>query len=278
MLEQIRMVINDLPTSEKKVAAFILQNSKDVTIMTIHELAEKSNTSSSAVIRFCKKIGVGKFPNLKVQLSALENNNTLTGFFDIEPLENIQSIIDKTVSNTSQIIKDTSNILNEEYLKKAIMLIQQADAVYFYGIGASLLIAEDAAQKWARLGVETHVISDRHVLVMKLACVKNAVFFGISYSGETEDVVKMMKMAKKYKLKTISLTKIGDTKISRLADVSLYTARAPEAQLRSAATSSRVGQLFIIDVLFFAYTTCQYDKTIEYLQKTKQSIQYLKEI
>nr|WP_236830370.1 hypothetical protein [Bacillus thuringiensis] len=71
-------------------------------------------------------------------------------------------------------------------------------------------------------------MSDRHLLEVALATQsKDAVFGGVSYSGETSDVIELMKADRNLGLKTISLSRSGSSKISELADVSLFTVRAP---------------------------------------------------
>ncbi len=276
ILTQIEIAIKELPTSERKVGEYILENKASIISMTITELAEKSDTSTAAVVRLCRSIGINGFPNLKIRLSALVENNVQSGYYDIEPKEEIRSIIKKTMSNINQTVQDTSMQLDEQSITDAVNILKEADVIYFYGVGASYLIAEDAAQKFARVGKNAYAISDRHVLAMTMASYKgNAVFFGISYSGEKEEVVKLMMLAKELEIKVIGLSKTGNNSVRNLSDVALSTARAPEAELRSAATSSRFGQLFVIDLLFFTYVSSQYDETIDQLKKTKKAVQKL---
>lgn len=43
--------------SERKVAAYILDQQQKVVGMTVGELAEQSQTNKATIIRFCKKVG-----------------------------------------------------------------------------------------------------------------------------------------------------------------------------------------------------------------------------
>ncbi|MCP1123873.1 MurR/RpiR family transcriptional regulator [Bacillus sp. 3103sda1] len=273
---QIELVLNELPVSEKKVGEYILLHAKDVTNMTIHELAKAAEASSAAVIRFCRSLGISGFPALKMRLSAEVEHIRHVGYLDIESNEEVQSIIEKTVSNTVQTFHDTASQLEPESIEKAVDILHNADVIYIYGVGASFLVAEDAAQKWNRVGKKAYAISDPHVLVMTMATQsESAVFWGISYSGETREVIQLVKSAKEFGMKTIGLSRIGNNKLSQMVDVSLFTARAPEAELRSGATSSRFAQLFVVDVVFFTYASSQYEFTVKQLKKTKQAIQDL---
>ncbi|MCU4787872.1 MurR/RpiR family transcriptional regulator [Bacillus cereus] len=275
---QIELVLEELPVSEKKIAQYVLSHTKEVTQMTIHQLAKEAEASSAAVVRFCRSLGVMGFPDLKARLYAEIKHIHHVGYFDIEPDEKVQSVIDKTLSNTVQTLHDTVGQLETKSIEKAVEFLKEAEVIYIYGVGASYLIAEDVAQKWIRLGKKAYAVSDRHLLAVALATQsENALFWGISYSGETSDVIELMKVARNLGLKTISLSRSGSSKISDLADVSLFTARAPEAKIRSAATSSRFAQLLVIDVVFFVYSSSQYELTVKQLEKTKQTIQQLNE-
>ena len=276
MISQIELVRNELPESEKKVAEYILANAKDVMYMSIHELAKKADASSAAVVRFCRSLGTDGFPALKIRLSAEVENIQYVGYLDVESNETVPSIIDKMLSNTMLTVQNTASQLDAQSVEQAVRMLQKAEVIYIYGIGASFIIAEDAAQKWLRLGKNVYAISDRHLLASAMATKsENAVFWGISNSGETKEVVQLIKRAKEQGIKTISLTRPGTNKISQLADVSLFTSRAPEAKLRSAATSSRFAQLFVLDIVFIAYASAQFDFTVEQLEKTRQMIEVL---
>ncbi len=60
---------------------------------------------------------------------------------------------------------------------------------------------------------------------------------------------------------------ICDTPVSKLADHKLYTTEN-ESLLRTAAMSSCISQLNIIDILYTALGTMNYDETIKVLHRT----------
>jgi len=104
-----------------------------------------------------------------------------------------------------------------------------------------------------------------------------AVFWGASYSGKTKEVLLLIEKAKAFGMQTIGLSRIGQHKLVQNVDVLLTTARAPEAKLRSAATSSRFAQLFVIDIVFLTYASSQYEFTIEQLEKSRNAVADLKD-
>jgi len=278
ILNQIELALEELPRSEKKIAKYILECSKDVLYMNINELAKKSKSSSAAVVRFCKSIGIENFGNLKVRLSAESVQGTTVSNLDIEDKESVSSIIEKTLSNTIQVFEDTAHQIESTAVERVVEMLHAADMIYVYGVGASFLIAEDIAQKWRRLGKKVYAISDYHLLLSTMA-IQNAqaVFWGVSYSGKTKEVLLLIEKAKAFGMKTIGLSRMGQHKLAQNVDALLTTARAPEAKLRSAATSSRFAQLFVIDIVFLTYASSQYKFTVEQLEKSRNAVADLKD-
>ncbi|MCL2560513.1 MAG: MurR/RpiR family transcriptional regulator [Turicibacter sp.] len=278
ILNEIELAVPELPFSEQKVARYILAHPQDVLYTTISELSAKSESSSAAVVRFCKSVGVGNFGSLKVRLSAElgQAESGGVGYMDIEDRESVASVVKKTLSNTTQTLENTAYQLDQGAVRQVVKMLQEAETIYVYGVGASFLIAEDVAQKWRRLGKMVYAMPDYHLLMSTMAARSDkAVFFAVSYSGQTREVLQLVDKAKALGMKTIGLSRIGSHKLSGRVDVLLSTARAPEAKLRSAATSSRFAQLFVIDIVFLAYASAQYEFTVRQLEKSKQAVQDL---
>jgi DNA-binding MurR/RpiR family transcriptional regulator len=187
-------------------------------------------------------------------------------------------IVQKTLSNSIQSLRDSSEVINYEELEHAVTALLTAKNVHFFGIGASHIIATDAQQKLLRINKGATSFSDTHLVATLIANGgEDDIVFGISFSGETPEVFNVMKLAKEQGMKTISLTKYGPSSVASLADIKLYTSYSTEAPFRSAATSSRLAQLFIIDILFLSMATEQYEGTVKSIDKTRAAIQFLKD-
>ncbi|KOR79365.1 RpiR family transcriptional regulator [Bacillus sp. FJAT-21352] len=270
---RIESLLNQLPKSEKKIAHYILENPKDIVRMTIHELADHANASSSAVTRFCHSIKVNSFSELKVSLSSLISQPEKKGFHDIEPNETIASIKNKIVSNSVQAIQETAHYLDEAVLDNIIETMRSADVIYVYGLGASWLVAEDITQKWLRLGKIVSANQDPHITATALAAAsKNTVFFCISNSGETEEILELVDIAKAYGIKTIGLSRLGNNGLTKKVDMSLNHVRAPEAKFRSAATSSLFAQFLTVSIIFYAYVSKYYNENKNEIERSRESV------
>lgn len=277
-LKMIQNMLEALPASERKIARFILDNPETVVNSTANELGTQANTSAAAVIRLCKSLGLNGFQDLKVRVAGDLVKPVEQGYRDIEPDESFFSIVQKTTSNSIQTLKDSEEIINYEELEKAVHTLIHANQVHLFGIGASNIIALDAQQKFIRINKGATAFVDSHIAATLIANAnKDDVVFGISHSGETPEVVNIMALARERGVKTISLTQYGQSTVSSMADIKLFTSRTAEAPFRSAATSSRLAQLYIIDILFLSMATAQYSETVNYIDKTREAIRFLKE-
>ncbi len=107
-----------LPPSEKRIASFILKHPQEAISLTASELGKRSGTSSAAVIRLCKSLDLKGFQDLKLRVAGDLHKEKDVGLRDIEPNEDMYSIIDKMTINSIQTIKETVELLDSEELKK----------------------------------------------------------------------------------------------------------------------------------------------------------------
>jgi len=276
-LMRIKEMLPLLPPSEKKIAAYILEHPQDIISMTANELGKRSTTSGAAVIRLCKSLNLKGFHDLKIRVAGDLQKTTQQGFRDIEPHESAMSIIDKMTNNSIQTIHETAELLSIDELEKAVDILNKARRIHFIGVGASSIIAQDAEQKFLRINKTAYAFEDMHMAATLVAnAEKEDVVVGISFSGETGEVANILQLARENGARTISLTKYGRWAVTEQADVNLYTSATKEPTFRSGATSSRLAQLQVIDILFMSVASLQYDETVMHLAATKDAVDFIK--
>lgn len=275
-LIMLKEMLPTLPPSERKIAEYILQNPESAIFSTASELAKHSKTSSAAVIRLCKSLGLKGFQELKIRISGDLQRPIEERYRDIEPNESQEAIFQKMTNNSIQSLRETVEILSLEEIKKATDTIINARNIHFFGVGASNIIAQDAQLKFLRINKQATSFTDMHVAAMLIANANEEdVVVGISFSGETLEVARILDLANKQGANTISLTRYGTSPVSEKAKINLYISATKEAKYRSSATSSRLAQLHVIDILFMCVATRQHKQTIEYLDKTRNVIESL---
>ncbi|MFC3041544.1 MurR/RpiR family transcriptional regulator [Virgibacillus xinjiangensis] len=272
----LKEMLNSLPPSEKKIALYILENPEESIHLTALALGERSQTSSAAVIRLCKSLGLKGFQELKIRVAGDLREDSIEEYRDIEPDENVRDIISKVTANTVQTLNETADMISVEQLEQAVNILSKAKSFTFFGFGASYIAAMDAEQKFMRLNKNVQSFSDVHMAATAIANKgpEDAVI-GISFSGNTPEAVKLMQLAKKQEAATIGITKYGKSQIAAYTDIVLYTSAAKEATFRTGATSSRIAQLHMIDLLLMCLSSADYKHTVDHLDQTREAISFL---
>lgn len=272
----LKEMIPTLPPSERKIAQYILQEPEEAVLLTAQMLGEKSKTSGAAVIRLCKSLGLSGFQELKLRITGDLQVNSTTGYRDVEPNEAFKDILEKVTANTMQTLKETVDIMNYTNLGAAVRSMIEAKSIIFVGFGASYIAAQDAEQKFLRINKQVHSYSDAHMAATAIANKgPKDVVVGISFSGETSEVAKLLELAKIKGTKTISITKYGISPVVKFSDIPLYISASKEATFRSGATSSRIAQLHVIDILFMCVASQEYKEVVQHLDTTREAISIL---
>lgn len=274
-LTLLRESLPSIKPSEKNAANYILAHPAEVVKLSVQELAVKSGSSEAAVIRLCKSIGVTGYRELKLKIAGdLQNESgNKNAFGEIKPNDTVAHLMEAIAEKHTQSISQTMQVNEPAAIEQAVSMISRARKIDFYGVGASYLVAQDGEQKFGRIGKWCTAYSDAH---QQLASAANLTFgdvaFAISYSGETDQLLSVIKQAKEAGATTIVMTKLGSNRLQELADIQLFTV-AKEARIRSAATSSRIVQMYLMDIIYTAVAGRDYEHTIDALEKSRQAIQ-----
>ncbi|MGV3489276.1 MAG: MurR/RpiR family transcriptional regulator [Tuberibacillus sp.] len=269
----IKETIDGLSPSERLAAQFILQHPDKMIGMTVNELAEASGTSQSAIIRLCKSLGLKGYQDLKLRVAGdLQTPSPGGEYQEISPTSDIKTIITSVSNNNIFSINETLNILNPEKIEQAVNLLVNAGRIDFYGAGASQLVAQDAQHKFMRINKPCTAYADTHLqLTSAVTLTENDVAVAFSHSGETIQVIECIKAAQRKGAKTIGITRFGSNTIGDLVDVHIEML-STESDIRSAATSSRIVQLNILDILYITVAGRFYNESLEYLNRSRTAI------
>ncbi len=99
---------------------------------------------------------------------------------------------------------------------------------------------------------------------------KNTLCIFISQSGETADTIAALKLAKKNGAKTIAISNVIGSSITREADYTIYTHAGPEIAV--ASTKAYVSQISTISALAIYFAEILQVKDITYLEKLKKEL------
>ncbi|GGU49458.1 MurR/RpiR family transcriptional regulator [Lentzea flava] len=275
-LVKIRSLLPGLARAEQRVAKVVLENPASVAHRSITEVAEQAGTSETTVTRFCKAIGVGGYPELRIALAAdtartaARANPDMGG--DIGPGDDLRQVVGKVAFADARAVEETAEQLDIESLDRVVQAVAGARRVDVYGFGASAFVAFDLQQKLHRIGRTCFAWNDTHIALTSAAVLTGEdVAVGISHTGSTVETVEALRVAKEAGATTVALTNFPRSPITEVADLVLTTA-ARETTFRSGAMASRIAQLTVIDCLFIGVAQHHVDTAKTALEATYEAV------
>lgn len=282
VLVRIRAVLPELRPSEQRIATLFLSDPSAIAELSIAELAARCDTSTTSVVRFCKRLGYEHFKALRMDVLrdvARERYETaglpeISG--DIDRDDTLEDIVAKVSTAETLSIADTAKVLDVEALRAAVEAVGAAHRVDIFGVGASSFVGLDLQQKLTRIGRTALNWSDPHAAWTSAATMRpGSVAIAVSHSGATVDTVEFLAIARASGATTIAITNHDGSPLAQHADVVLTTA-ARETGFRSGALGSRIAQLMVVDCVFIGVAQSSYDDSMEAIRNTYAAVHQLR--
>lgn len=187
---------DNLTMVEKTIAEFFIRNRKkmDFSAKCISELLYVSEASLS---RFAKKCGYRGYREFVYQYEEtfVEKKESMTG--------NTRMVLNAY----QELLNKTYNLVDESQVARIGRYLNQSKRVFVCGRGSSGLTAEEMEFRFMRIGVDIDSIKDADLMRMQAVFQdKESLVFGISISGEKEDVLYLLREAYRRGAKTVLLT------------------------------------------------------------------------
>lgn len=251
VMDIINIMYDSFYEQEKKIAAYIMKNYKKVINMTIGELAEASGTSVATISRFCRKCGVEGFHHLKISLAKeiVQMDSQVSVSNNISRKEIGQSL-QNILANKIEELRQTVSYMDEKQLDCILDCIQNAGTVQFVAVGNTIPVALDAAFKFNKIGIKAVAGTIWETqLAFSLCLKKGDVLIAISNSGESRQVVKMLREAAKNGATTIGITNNPKSTIASSVDYHIQTATREKLFLNE-FYFSRVSAITVIEIFY----------------------------
>ena len=261
-LLRLREARDSLSATERSIADYLLSHPEEAMELSIHEMAERTFSSPSTMIRMCHRIGFDGYKEFRravtYEMAVRKQSEE----------EERKDIIEKITYKNIMSLEDAKNLLDADTLRRCVELLRKCRTVLLFGMGASLCAARDAYLKFLRLNKPCMVNDDWHSQFLQARnATRDDLGIVISYSGETVEMVECMKAMRENHTPIIAITRCVSSPVADLADYKLYTT-ANESTFRSGAMSSRISQLNLIDILYTAFANSEYEYCLEQLSRT----------
>lgn len=274
VLVRMRAIRPELRPSEQRIADLFLGSPAATAGFAVAELAHRADTSTTSVVRFCKRLGYDHVRELRNAVLRDVERET----FDTASLPDVSGDIDRNDTLTDIVAKvslaetlslaDTAKVLDTESLRASVDAVSTSTRVDIFGVGASSIVGLDLQRKLTRIGRTALDWADPHAAWTSAATLRPGnVAIAVSHSGATSDTIEFLRIARHSGATTIAITNHAGAPLAREADIVLTTA-ARETGFRSGALGSRIAQLMVVDCMFIGVAQSSYDRSMEALRNT----------
>lgn len=267
-----------LSMAERIVLDYLIENKTSLKDFSVEKIAEAAYTSPASVVRMCKKLGYNGFKDFKIDFilanSKVEIPET-SEYTDVILIKD-QNNGKKAIENNIRALEETINLYDEKTYTKAASLIMNARKILIFGKGSSFLVCKDLEMKLRRINKFCVAQGESHDQLVDASFINNKdVVIFISNSGKTKEIISSALLAKENKAPIISITRIGSSILADISDIVLYTS-ALESEFRSAAMTSRISQMSVVDALYAKCAYTDIDRSIQALETTYRTIKKFK--
>lgn len=275
LITEIKRRYDFLTKAERKIADLVLSNPHKVLFMSITDLADACGVGDTSVFRFCKTLQLQGYQEFKMLLSLgldAGGNGQAAAASAPAAANRETSLIEQVYSVNVGALSETMAILRPEDLARAVDYLISAKEIFFFGVGSSLFSALEAMSRFLRITPKVRCFEDSHMQAMAASMMnKEHVAVVISYSGATKDSLMYAKLAKGNGAKVIAMTRHLKSPLTAHADVTLQCG-SNEDPMQGGAISTKISQLFIIDLMYTEYYNRFPEVSKENRKRTSRSV------
>ena len=265
MMNRIEQSRESMSRAERQVADWVLENPREAAESTVAGVALRSGTSEPTVIRFCRRVGLSGFRELRVRLAESLSRTVSYVHRAVRAEDSAQVGADKVVESSIQSLIDLRKQLKAMPIDEAVTILKDARQIAFVGLGASGYVARDASHKFFRLGTPCSALTDTPS-IRQFAAIADAndVIFAISHTGNWTELRDLGGAT------VIALTAPGSY-LARSASL-VFPCRSHEDTSIYTPMSSRLVHLALLDAIHVALALSRGQTAVDKLRRSKEAL------
>ncbi len=248
LLDDIRAALERLTASERLVAQDLLSAPRAWMSDPIVRIAERCGVSTPTVMRFCRSMGFKGLADFKLRLGSGLSGTTKVAHSEVQASDPAAERIGKILNNSISALIALRDRLHPDVFERAVHTLARARRIEIYGTGNAAIAAEDAQNKFGRLGLTAVARTDAALQSLSAAFLgPDDVLLVLSNSGAMEPLNEAVARARRAGTPVIAMCP-QRSELGRMADMVLPVEHAEDAQA-VVPMVSRLMQTVILDVL-----------------------------
>ncbi len=271
LLQELGAAVERLTKSERRVAEVILDDPRTATRLSIAALAERAQVSEPTVNRFCRKFEPAGFPAFKLRLAQSLVLGVPYVSSAVAPGDDTQTVTSKILDGAAQTLRALPAQLPSTLIDQVVDELLNARRIFFCGMGVSGVVAQDAEHHFFRFDLPVSAHSDSLMLRMYAAAASpGELFFVISHTGRTRELVEIAQLARQRNATVVALTARGSA-LARSSDLAIELEVAEDTDAYMPMTS-RLQHLAVLDVVAAGVALRRGERLQSRLRAIKESL------
>lgn len=243
-----------LSKSDIIVANYIMKNYFSIPYMSINEVAKCVNVSEATLSRFCRKIGYENFKDLKKKIiessnisPSLKVKNTL---IKMSSSSHDKNTINNVLSNLINNLNTTLEILDKKKFENAVSEIINAKKIFIFAPAPSYGLAYILQYRLNRFGFNIVLMKNSGSAIFEdmINIESSDIILVFGFSKMLVETKVLLEFCNKNKYKTILLTDLMESEMSRLADISLCVYRGSINEFHSMTSITALIDCIIVEI------------------------------
>jgi len=260
---RFNLLRNSLTEAERRVGEYFQKNPEAV-YLSITEVAQDGELGYGSIIRFCQKLDCAGFQDFKVLLA--QELQTADRGQERKSRTPLAGQVEKLQAD----ILNTAKLIDPKVMEKVARSMAKARFILCAGIAGSASLAHGLNYRLSRIGVYSAADCEGYTMAIRAATLqKGDVFFGMSFSGATKDLVNAARIAKEHGAVVVALTAFLKSPLGEVADFTLVG--AADRDPFSCEIFPNSPRDFILDLLITEICSIR-PGALEVIQKTFEAI------
>ncbi len=261
-----------LSPNEEAIASYVEAHSEEIPSLSAHELARRTYTSTSAVLRFVKKLGFAGYNDFRLHIVTSLKDVALADL-DIIGGEDTLTMVSKMSELECRTIERAKDLLSIEELEQACSALRAAQHIDFIANDANAAIAEHATHNFFLLGKIAAIYhSNDFQLLTSLSADATHIAIVITKYGETPFINDAAKMFKERGIPTIAILSPLDRFLEGLCDYTFYGISDPQFEFIGGIQFD-ISAKYLLDLFFASVYAHDYEKHSELVHAYHQAYQ-----
>jgi RpiR family carbohydrate utilization transcriptional regulator len=248
MLARIEQLLPNLSPAEARVGRWLLDHPRQGLEAPLAQVAAGAGTSEPTVVRFCRRLGLDGFRELRIRLAESLGRPADYVHRGVLPDDSASDAVGKVIDSAVQTLMALRDSIGMMPVSEIVEAMADARQIMFAGLGASGYVARDARQKFFRLGIPCAVATDGPTILQSAAiAMPGDVFVLVSHSGTQAELVRAALLCRSRGATVVAVTKAASG-LGREARFVLESHSTEDTSLYT-PMESRLAQLAILDAV-----------------------------